>query len=60
MLIRLHFASVSIELRHNVRNFRQQRKLIEKIFLSPETFEIIKHTKYKCIISPSLLYATKV
>ena len=60
MLIRLLFARVSIEIRHNVRDFRQQQKLIEKISLSPETFEIYKHTQYKCIISPSLWYATKV
>ena len=60
MLIRLRFARVSIEIRHNVRDFRQQQKLIEKILLSPETFEIYKHTQYKSIISPSLLYATKV
>ena len=45
MLIRLLFASVSIEIRHNVRDFRQQQKLIEKISLSPETFEIYKHTQ---------------
>ena len=31
MLIRLLFARVSIEIRHNVRDFRQQQKLIEKI-----------------------------
>ena len=30
MLIRLLFAGVSIEIRHNVRDFRQQQKLIEK------------------------------
>lgn len=30
MIIRLRFARVSIEIRHNVRDFRQQQKLIEK------------------------------
>ena len=45
MIIRLRFARVSIEIRHNVRDFRQQQKLIEKISLSPETFEIYKHTQ---------------
>ena len=45
MIIRLRFARVSIEIRHNVRDFRQQQKLIEKILLSPETFEIYKHTQ---------------
>ena len=60
MLIRLLFARVSIEIRHNVRDFRQQQKLIEKNLLSPETFEIYQHTQYKCIISTSLWYATRV
>ena len=32
MLIRLLFAGVSIEIRHNVRDFRQQQKLIEKLY----------------------------
>ena len=32
MLIRLLFARVSIEIRHNVCDFRQQQKLIEKIY----------------------------
>ena len=32
MLIRLLFARVSIEIRHNVRDFRQQQKLIEKTY----------------------------
>ena len=32
MLIRLLFARVSIEIRHNVRDFRQQQKLIEKLY----------------------------
>ena len=32
MLIRLLFARVSIEIRHNVRDFRQQQKLIEKYY----------------------------
>ena len=60
MIVRLRFARVSIEIRHNVRDFRQQQKLIERILLSPKTFEIYKHTQYKSIISPSLLYTTKV
>ena len=35
MLIRLLFAGVGIEIRHNVRDFRQQQKVIEKLY-SPQ------------------------